>query len=576
MIAARDLWGGGGHDLRVSLGVVTNGTGLTVQADNVTIKGLSITGGQIGIRSDPGVSGLTVQCNYIGIAPDGTGAGQRNGLGRSLRIRENSNVTIGGPNGADGNVIGDSNDTGIFFWIGGSNISVQNNFIGTDPTGTVARTNNVTGVYFQGGSSFTVSEISNNLISGNGGAGIGSAATQMIDAASGTWLIQGNTIGANRTATAALPNGTHGVDLQGGLIINLTLGGTAAGDRNIISGNTANGLNFVALANTDILGNFIGVGSDGSTALSNGGEGIFVFVSNGVNIGNGTTGGRNVISGNGSFGLSTTSPSNLTLRGNYVGTNAAGTAALGNSASGILISGGSGTTIGGASTGEGNLVAGNAQSGIVVRSSASDVVVEGNTIGFAADQNTPLGNGHSGVWVSDASSASIFDNLIGNNGNDGVTAVDAGTTAAIYANEIVNNTDIGIDVVSNGVSPNDVGDADAGPNDLLNFPVLTEVRSDGTTSIEIDFTLDVPNNPTHGYRIDFFKNTAADSSGHGEGEIHLGFIDITHGGGNLSFTGQTLTANEAVSSSDIISATATRKTGPSTYDITSEFSANRK
>jgi len=124
---------------------------------------------------------------------------------------------------------------------------------------------------------------------------------------------------------------------------------------------------------------------------------------------------------------------------------------------------------------------------------------------------------------------------------------------------------------ANGVTGNDSGDGDNGPNDLLNFPVLNGIVADGTVDIGYDFNLDVPSNG-NGYRIDFFKNTTADGSGHGEGEIHLGSLDVAHAGGDLNFTG-TMTASASVSVDDIISTTTTRKTGGSTYDITSEFSA---
>jgi len=77
----------------------------------------------------------------------------------------------------------------------------------------------------------------------------------------------------------------------------------------------------------------------------------------------------------------------------------------------------------------------------------------------------------------------------------------------------------------------------------------------------------VPTN-TPGYRIDLFKSTVGDPTGYGEGEIYLGTIDVS-GSGN--HTGS-FTAGVTVSVGDIISATTTRKTGPLTYDITSEFS----
>jgi len=79
----------------------------------------------------------------------------------------------------------------------------------------------------------------------------------------------------------------------------------------------------------------------------------------------------------------------------------------------------------------------------------------------------------------------------------------------------------------------------------------------------------VPSNPTNGYRIEFFKNTNLET--YGEGEVYLGSVDVAHGGGDLNFTGS-ITTNASVNTGDYISATTTRKTGSSSFDITSEFS----
>ncbi len=87
------------------------------------------------------------------------------------------------------------------------------------------------------------------------------------------------------------------------------------------------------------------------------------------------------------------------------------------------------------------------------------------------------------------------------------------------------------------------------------------------------FTLDAPAEP-NGYRIDFYRNGSPDPSGFGEGERWLGFIDTpTHPGGAVAYSGS-FTPDTSIANNNRISATATRKTGPSTYAETSEFNQN--
>ena len=114
-------------------------------------------------------------------------------------------------------------------------------------------------------------------------------------------------------------------------------------------------------------------------------------------------------------------------------------------------------------------------------------------------------------------------------------------------------------------------DADAGPNNLLNFPVITAASVSGG-SVSVSFQLDVP---AGSYRIEFFKNpTGADPLGYGEGHTFVGFKDVTHpGGGAVAFT-------QAIPgvSGDIITATTTFCTDGATcaaFGSTSEFSATR-
>lgn len=143
----------------------------------------------------------------------------------------------------------------------------------------------------------------------------------------------------------------------------------------------------------------------------------------------------------------------------------------------------------------GNTITGSSGPGISLAAggaSISNNVVTGNTI---------RGNGGAGVLISsNAGNASVRNN-------------------AIYANtDISANGGLGIDLVGTaGVTANDAGDGDGGPNRLQNYPVVTSVV--GTT---VNFLLDAQAN-ANGYRIDFYNNPGGvDPSGHGEGQAWLG------------------------------------------------------
>jgi len=169
-------------------------------------------------------------------------------------------------------------------------------------------------------------------------------------------------------------------------------------------------------------------------------------------------------------------------------------------------------------------------------------------------------------------SATILGNFVGTNGigtiivqngDEGIAIETSGTSATIGdgsvagQNIIGGNLDANIDVLDSSSAVID--------NNLIGIGA----GADGSASLDYDITLDVPAN-TPGYRIDFFKNTSADPTGHGEGEIYLGAIEVSGAGSHIG----TFTAGMMVSIGDDISTTTTRKTGPLTYDITSEFSQN--
>ena len=306
--------------------------------------------------------------------------------------------------------------------------------------------------------------------------------------------------------------------------------------------------------------NNIGVDSTGLIRLSNGGDGVSVVNSANNVIGTSTgDGGGNLISGNKRFGVSLElggSTGNL-VRGNLIGTNAAGTGRLGNDRGGIFIGGSpasSGNDIGGTRS-LGNTISANGGPGVQISDGAGGNQVLGNLIGIDAGAKGPLGNRASGVLIFSSSSNAIgggdtgaLGNIIAFNDQNGVTVT--GNTSqrnGILSNSVFSNDGLGIDLGCNGVTPNDAGDTDTGPNALQNFPTFTAfniVQQFAQTQVTVT---GLPNTPV---TIQFYSNSACGISGYGEGENLLATVRTNTGatGGviltisNLFTAGQILTA----------------------------------
>src|SRR5262249_34049963 len=141
--------------------------------------------------------------------------------------------------------------------------------------------------------------------------------------------------------------------------------------------------------------------------------------SSGNLIGGTASGAGNLISGNSASGIEisgVTSAGNL-VQGNLIGTNSGGTAAIANATDGVLITNGATfNTLGGGTTGAGNLISGNTEFGVEISGGGtSSDMVAGNLIGTEAGGESPLGNG-SGVFIHNGASF----NVIGTDG-DGIT-----------------------------------------------------------------------------------------------------------------------------------------------------------
>src|SRR5207237_8944427 len=142
-------------------------------------------------------------------------------------------------------------------------------------------------------------------------------------------------LGTNAGGTAVHPDGGNynGINMSGSGNI---IGGTAA-DRNIVSGNLT-GINISPSGSNGnvVKGNYVGIDVTGNVDLGNSFRGINIALASNSNIIGGTAPGEgNLISGNDwdglrLFGNSTGRPSGTAVQGNIIGTNAGGTAALGN------------------------------------------------------------------------------------------------------------------------------------------------------------------------------------------------------------------------------------------------------
>ena len=346
-----------------------------------------------------------------------------------------------------------------------------------------------------------------------------------------------------------------------------------------------------------IEGNYIGLAPDGVTARPNGrvpgttGPAAALDVTGGFHrIGGTSPAARNVISGNAGDGIRFHFAGQPVVQGNYIGTTADGAAALGNGGNGVVVQDDR-VTIGGSAPGAGNVISGNGLHGVLIRGlSTAFVGVVGNRIGLGVS-GQPLGNEGSGVHITGGASSNFIGgtepgagNVIAANAGDGVEVVTEDPRQptddnVIRGNSIYGNGGLGIDLRSSpsdpgGVTANDPGDTDRGGNGLANFPVITSAVPDSSGGLTISGTYSgraISDQDLGGFyqvRIEFFANTTADPSGHGEGEVFLGSgLFNADRSGNASFSVRVpFTAGEVPV---FISATA------STDGNTSEFSAVR-
>lgn len=445
--------------LRVAINASNALRGLDIGGHGVQVRGLAIHSAQ---TDDVFVEGNAnvIAGNHIGTNISGTAAVLGGFCNVVLHGQGNR---VGGNSAAERNVI-----AGRFnVCVEGGAHHIIGNHIGTNAQGTAALGGGDGVVLVSDGS-----QVRNNLVSGH---------TVGINVQGEENVLEGNRIGTDVSGTLAIPN-LVGVNVEGGDYN--TIGGTAAGQGNLISGNELSGIQ-IQYGDVDDPGEEPGP-SDGNRIL-----------------------------------------------GNWIGTDASGSAPLPNgthvlgpspavNVSGVHF----GTVIGGAEPGAGNVIAGNLGHGIALLGATGSIVL-GNWIGTNRRLASGLGNGQSGAFISDASESQFGDigdvppNVIANNADDGITITETAVDNALVQNVIYANGDLGIDLADDGVTANDAGDFDSGPNDLLNHPLI--LLASAQTS-DVQWTLDgLPATP---YRLELYESDACDPAGSGEGQRFLGSIDI--------------------------------------------------
>lgn len=486
---------------------------------------------------------ITIQNNYIGLAPDGMtvmGSNANNiNLQNMGQSTIKSNVIVGA-----GAVT-----TGYGISITGSGTPlITGNLVGVTPAG-VAAGNRTGGVNIASTTGAVIggqTTVERNVISGN--STLSSTPGVTVGVSNTDVKIEGNYIGVGLDGVSKLANG-NGINITGAGSTNVAVGGALAMQRNIISGNTTNGINVqntTAASNIAIKGNYIGLDKNGDpiSGASASGTGIYASSPKGVQIGGASAGEGNVISGNNSNGMQLTASSsgaNVTVYGNIVGLKPDGVTAAPNAIGIYITNQGSPTGsyhVGGASAGQGNLVSGNATYGIrigaSVGSTAYPIYIQGNKVGTAADGVTAVPN-YRGISIANGSQYVIVGgigagegNIVRSNTYTGVEVTDTSTNyVTIRGNAISNNSSLGIDIVGTLGVPDtwDLDDSDSGPNGRQNFPRRTTItKCDGST--ETRTVLRSAANTT--YDIDFYANPAGrDASGYGEGEQYLSSTTIT-------------------------------------------------
>jgi uncharacterized repeat protein (TIGR01451 family) len=479
------------------------GNGLVLLGGGSTIEGLvihSFPGAGIALAGGPG---NLIQDNYIGTDVTGTIA-MPNGIG--VGIDHSAGNTIGGPTAATRNLISGNTMWGVSIFsldpIPLGNV-VEGNYIGTDVTGLAALGNGegVTIGSFGNTIGGTAGAATRNLISGNAMDGVylqGFFATGNV--------VEGNFIGTDKTGAAALPNMLNGVDIAGAA--SNTIGGDLGAASNVISGNGANGvlIAFPSATKNVVQGNFIGTDPTGAVALGNLGDGVLINAAPGNFIGGNNKELQklvegNLISGNGKdgIGIAGAAASGNKVRGNFIGADVHGAAAIPNGANGVHVDGAPANVVGAALDGSEvgnedyrNVIARNGANGVFITGkTAAGNLITGGFIGTALGGEVALGNGNDGVLIQDAPNTTVANistlpgTVISGNGRSGVEILGSDAKGTTIVKSMIGtdfNGQIAFPNVMDGVTIDD------GSNSVLKSNLISGNKEHGVHILGLDAT----------------------------------------------------------------------------------------
>ena len=340
-----------------------------------------------------------------------------------------------------------------------------------------------------------------NVISGNDANGVsirGTSATLN--------RVVGNYVGTTVDGLLPLGNRMDGVQTSLSAASN-TIGGNTASSRNIISANGSDGVELGTLSNT-VQKNYIGTdlnGNKGAPGLGNTLDGVRIKLARNSIL-------NNVVSGNLAHGVeieaTSLTPGNV-VRGNFIGTNAAGQAIVvapnngtnGNGLNGVEINGSPNNRIGGPGLGAKNIISGNKVHGVhLIGAAAKNNVVQGNYIGTDVTGTVDMGNTIDGVGIDSAPTNTIggpvsgAGNLISGNGGNGVEIFNTTTAAtSIFVQGNLIGTDVsGMSALPNfrgvyifNANSNRVGGGGLNDGNLISGNLLDGVFLRGTSSMNV-------------------------------------------------------------------------------------------
>ncbi len=408
-----------------------------------------------------------IRKNYIGLDTSGTFSIANGADGVLVEVQATLNEVAG-------NTISGNSLNGVEVYAGKSNLIIGN-IIGMDATGSFFVGNKFDGILLDQDSALNtiggnaVGE--GNLISGNGANGVHISGITTTDN-----KVYGNMIGLNFLGSPFYGNAKDGVLIDGSSSRNY-IGDGQSGAGNVIAGNLGNGVEITDQAHANyVLGNFIGTDAGGNSGIGNRKEGVLIDDGYNNQIGGSGLGEGNVISGNLLNGvhLTTSLTSGNEIKGNFIGSDPSGAAALSNGINGVLIDAGAiNNTVGGdATTGEGNVISGNKGDGVHIEASSSNRI-QGNIIGLDSLGTLSLGQQLEGVVMEGGASNNDVGgegagngNIISGNNGDGVHITGSGTDQnRVFRNSIgfdksglyiIGNSNDGV-LVDNGAKYNEIG-----------------------------------------------------------------------------------------------------------------------